>query len=250
VSLFAKILGGKARSTTPAPAAVHTPSAGDTAIEPLPKLHLTLDLPAGSLVGVAGEHYHETALEQTIALDEGAIPLHGDDEYLGRVAAEKGRALRWFTARLVPEPDNPYDANAIAVYSGAGKVGYLPRERAPEYAEVFERLRWLGADSAKCPAFVDIAQRQIVLALAWPSVCLPEINALRRKAAWEHWKQGGAWEAIAEQLRFSTPGRAAGAARSYAEENGLEIPPTPPRGHKHAAEGHRQAQGPDGAVDP
>jgi len=48
------------------PAAVHTPSAGDAAIEPL--------------VGVAGERYHETALEQTIALDEGAIPLHGDDE--------------------------------------------------------------------------------------------------------------------------------------------------------------------------
>ncbi len=62
------------------PAAVHTPSAGDAAIEPLPKLLLTLDLPAGSLVGVAGERYHETALEQTIALDEGAIPLHGDDE--------------------------------------------------------------------------------------------------------------------------------------------------------------------------
>ena len=225
VSFFARIVGKKARTAIATPAADRIPASDSTPIERLPELRLTLDLPAGSLLGVAGERYHQAALEKTIAHDEGSIPLHGDDEYLRGVADERGRTLRWFTAHLVPEPANAYDANAIAVYSRAGKVGYLPRERAADYAEVFERLRWLGADSARCPAFVDVAKGQIVLALAWPSVCLPEINALRRKTAWEQWKQGAGWDAIATQLRFSTPGRAASAARSHAQENDLEVPP-------------------------
>lgn len=29
--------------------------------------------------------------------------------------------------RLVPEPDNPYDAKAVAIYFGESKVGFVPR---------------------------------------------------------------------------------------------------------------------------
>lgn len=29
--------------------------------------------------------------------------------------------------RLVAEPDNPYDPNAVAVYKGKTKIGYVPR---------------------------------------------------------------------------------------------------------------------------
>jgi hypothetical protein len=36
-------------------------------------------------------------------------------------------------AVLVPEPDNPYDANAIAVHIGGRMVGFLPRETAARY---------------------------------------------------------------------------------------------------------------------
>lgn len=34
-------------------------------------------------------------------------------------------------ARFVPEPDNPHDQKAVAVYLGAGKIGYVPRQQAP-----------------------------------------------------------------------------------------------------------------------
>ena len=59
------------------------------------------------------------------------------------------RQSRVVTALLVPQPDNPHDANAIAVYvasrgartSLAEHVGYIPRDLAAEYAADFARLR-------------------------------------------------------------------------------------------------------------
>ena len=59
------------------------------------------------------------------------------EKYEGRLDAlqsaafSPGRALR-----LVREPDNPYDANAVAVYDAAGSlhVGYLPKEHAARIA--------------------------------------------------------------------------------------------------------------------
>ena len=43
-------------------------------------------------------------------------------------------------AVLVPEPTNPYDANAIAVQIGGHIVGYLPRGTAQEYLPGLKRL--------------------------------------------------------------------------------------------------------------
>ncbi len=37
------------------------------------------------------------------------------------------------TARLLPEPSNPHDPNAVAVYIGAEKVGHLGRDDAIEH---------------------------------------------------------------------------------------------------------------------
>ena len=42
-------------------------------------------------------------------------------------------------ARLVPEPDNPHDSNAVAVYIQGRKVGHLPRDMAAEWAETLRR---------------------------------------------------------------------------------------------------------------
>ena len=56
---------------------------------------------------------------------------------LGRV----GKQERNFRALLIPEPNNSYDPNAIAVWAdGGGPIGYLPRENALEYREVFAFL--------------------------------------------------------------------------------------------------------------
>ena len=42
-------------------------------------------------------------------------------------------------ARLVPEPDNPHDANAVAVYIQGRKVGHLPRDMAAEWVASLTR---------------------------------------------------------------------------------------------------------------
>ena len=72
--------------------------------------------------------------------EERSRPNDDYDDYLIELAATEGRALRWFTARLVVEPENPFDPGAIAVYSDAGKVGYLSRDHARDYRDVFARL--------------------------------------------------------------------------------------------------------------
>jgi hypothetical protein len=55
-----------------------------------------------------------------------------------RRVAKQGRTFR---ALLIPEPNNPYDPNAIAVWAeGGGPIGYLSRENAFEYREVFAFL--------------------------------------------------------------------------------------------------------------
>ena len=42
-------------------------------------------------------------------------------------------------ARLVPEPENPHDANAVAVYIEGRKVGHLPRDMAAEWVATLAR---------------------------------------------------------------------------------------------------------------
>jgi hypothetical protein len=44
------------------------------------------------------------------------------------------------TATLVPEPDNPHDANAIAVRVANRLVGYLSRDENPRWQEVVKIL--------------------------------------------------------------------------------------------------------------
>jgi hypothetical protein len=66
-------------------------------------------------------------------------------EELRRVAAgrtERGERVE-FRAVLVPEPQNKYDRNAVAVFAEGGSViGYLDRELAAEYQPlILEHVR-------------------------------------------------------------------------------------------------------------
>jgi hypothetical protein len=57
---------------------------------------------------------------------------------LPRLRWPSGRCVEVF--RLVAEPDNPHDANAVRVDTQAGvTVGYLPREIAPEWSAFVQR---------------------------------------------------------------------------------------------------------------
>jgi HIRAN domain len=68
----------------------------------------------------------------------GFVQVVGESHYQDtlRTLAGKLGSEGVFTARLVPEPDNPHDSNAVAVFiedhSGA-KIGYLARQIARSY---------------------------------------------------------------------------------------------------------------------
>lgn len=44
-----------------------------------------------------------------------------------------GKAVK---VELIPEPTNPYDSNAVAIYSDYGKIGYLSKLDAVKYHKI------------------------------------------------------------------------------------------------------------------
>lgn len=78
----------------------------------------------------------------TVSLFEGSevLEVKGESYYqdeLGQVVKSEGREV---AAILAPEPDNPYDPNAIAVWVVGLKVGHLSREDAAIYQPAITRL--------------------------------------------------------------------------------------------------------------
>lgn len=68
----------------------------------------------------------------------------------GRQEILKGLGGKAHLARLVPEPGNKYDPNAIAVECSAGKVGYVPKAIAGDLKPLLGAIRfaWLHVDFA------------------------------------------------------------------------------------------------------
>ena len=84
------------------------------------------------LINVAGESHYQDALRE----------LAGDETRLEATAA------------LIPEPDNPHDANAVRVEIDGKKVGYLPRDVAPAYGPLVREPTERGR-TAVCDAMVS-----------------------------------------------------------------------------------------------
>jgi len=83
----------------------------------------------------------------------GFVQVVGESHYQDslRALAVKFGSAGVFTARLVPEPDNPHDTNAVAVVIDdpeGDRVGYLPRPIAQSYQQ---RLLHHAA-TVTCPA--------------------------------------------------------------------------------------------------
>lgn len=85
-------------------------------------------------------------------------------------------------ATLAAEPDNPYDGNAVAIYVGSEKVGYLGRNVAAPYQALLLDLHRRDA-YAWCAASIcggwdngggDTGHFGITLDLAPPQFCLPD----------------------------------------------------------------------------
>jgi len=126
---------GPAAAREPAAAAEAAAPAGP-ASEPTDQVRDVL-VPGGDIVEVVGTAPYQEALETVAGGSAGSAP---DVE-------------KW--AHLIPEPDNPWDRNAVAVYVDGRKVGYLPRESAGAYASLLGRL-WAGSSSrGVCRAVVS-----------------------------------------------------------------------------------------------
>lgn len=81
------------------------------------KTSVTLfDGDGGYHMAVVGESNYQGALRRSMAD--------------GGVTTKKGQASAECVALLLPEPDNQFDSNAVAVLTVHGKVGYLSRDDA------------------------------------------------------------------------------------------------------------------------
>ena len=78
---------------------------------------------------IVGESFHQGAFQALAA------------EYGDRSMPDYGLELPDACAAIVPDPENPYDSNAVAVWiDGLHLVGHLPRDIAAQYAPRLEGL--------------------------------------------------------------------------------------------------------------
>jgi hypothetical protein len=85
----------------------------------------------------SGFHLRDAATGERVRWEDGrirVIPVAGVSfrpEALDDASFEPGRSLS-----LVPEPENPHDPNAVAIWNEERtmQAGYVPREVAPELA--------------------------------------------------------------------------------------------------------------------
>lgn len=121
-------------------------------------------LPDTSYQQVVGESFYQPALAET-----------------ARICAPGEEDRRAFRAYLVAEPDNPYDADAVAVHSDRGKVGHLSREDAQDYKPVMDEVARLGFAGVTCVAFLNGGEPGkpsygVVLKLAEPRGCAAHLG--------------------------------------------------------------------------
>lgn len=108
----------------------------------------------------------------------------------GRCApGEDGRPS--FSANLIPEPENQFDRNAVAVYGPTGRLGYLAREDAERYRRTFDRLRAHGYAGGSCVGLLNGGEPGrpsygVVLKLAYPEVCETRLGIVSGSVADGH----------------------------------------------------------------
>ena len=93
----------------------------------------TVELPEGEIVAIVGEASYQPAIAKAC----------------GSTTWEHVRCeIDQFT--VVPEPTNPYDSNAVAIYIEGQKVGYLSRGDALDYQPAMDALRHAGYKAGVC----------------------------------------------------------------------------------------------------
>jgi hypothetical protein len=134
-----------------------------------------MTLPSGALLSIVGESHYQPALEATAA---GAVRGKPPIEVTVTGIVEEEPDLPWFTALLVREPDNQYDASAIGVYSPHGKIGHLSKDNAWLYQDVLLEIERRGQQAAACSGFLRRADNGYwgaVLVLSDADACLEDL---------------------------------------------------------------------------
>lgn len=104
---------------------------------------------AGGLLGIVGKSFRQDELHALSGRTTDASPYREDLLDYAAEVADSEPDRRWFLAVLVREPDNPKDPDAVVVHAqGGGKLGYLKRQDAQRYGQVFQSLEKRGYDDA------------------------------------------------------------------------------------------------------
>lgn len=121
-------------------------------------------------------------------LVKGVGESHYQDAY-AKVCGPKTEQghLQHVTVTLVPEPENPYDGNAVAIYVEGEKLAHLPKAEAAAYQPMILGLVRKGT-TVQCRGVIrggwarkggkDEGGYGILLALSAPERCLPPKPAL------------------------------------------------------------------------
>jgi len=130
-----------------------------------------LALPADNFQRVVGESHCQEVLQ---AISRQTAP------------GPEGRPS--FAAALIPEPQNPYDRDAIAVHCAAGRVGYLSREDAQAFKRVLRHVTESGYDGVSCVGILNGGTRDkpnygVVLTLSFPESCETFLGIASRRTA-------------------------------------------------------------------
>lgn len=115
-------------------------------------------------IEVAGETHHVKGIKRVFR--ESKRPI-----------TESGATLEDVDCVLVPEPWNPYDANAVAVLIGVHHVGYIPAETACRYAAPLGRLVQEGR-LVRGEARIWAKAESSSMIRARVTICVPEPDEL------------------------------------------------------------------------
>lgn len=97
-------------------------------------------------IDVVGEYFRKGEISSLVS----GNPLYNlsDANFVQKI--EPGKHIYQFKyreaeAQLVPEPNNPHDANAIKVLIDDVHVGYIPSERCVELKKIMKRIKSVNA---------------------------------------------------------------------------------------------------------
>jgi len=111
------------------------PAIGPSRPSKAPAALVELFLEGDEIIGAVGESHYQPAL------------LHA-------CGARRGEDVQFLCrAHLVPEPENPYDANAVAVHVNGARVAHLARAEAARWQPILLRLAERG-EVATCEAMI------------------------------------------------------------------------------------------------